>query len=188
MPPCCGWCTPLWPLQAPPVFEARRHAAGARRCVSACPSPASLSSPQPNISSSAPACPPGPACSRFLKMARRHLDMGVPYFIDREFEELASARGLRVERGPPPPLSPPGKGCLCAVPATGSTACCKGGVGCSRGRVWGAEIKHCVARGWGLRSAHVRTAASVSAWQRPACRPHGCHSRIRTFARSATVR
>ena len=40
-------------------------------------------------------------------MARRHLDMGVPYFIDREFEELASARGLRVERGPPPPSPRP---------------------------------------------------------------------------------
>lgn len=32
---------------------------------------------------------------RFLKMARMHLAMGVPYFIDRDFTELADARGLQ---------------------------------------------------------------------------------------------
>jgi hypothetical protein len=29
-------------------------------------------------------------------MARLHLNMGVPYFIDRDFEELANPRGLQV--------------------------------------------------------------------------------------------
>jgi cytochrome c oxidase assembly protein Cox11 len=29
-------------------------------------------------------------------MARQHLRMGVPHFIDRDFEELANAKGLQV--------------------------------------------------------------------------------------------
>ncbi|KAI3436703.1 hypothetical protein D9Q98_006118 [Chlorella vulgaris] len=32
---------------------------------------------------------------RFLRMARNNLSMGVPHFIDREFSDLASARGLQ---------------------------------------------------------------------------------------------
>lgn len=44
--------------------------------------------------------PPPPLRRRFLKMARLHLNMGVPYFIDRDFEDLANARGLQVG-GPP---------------------------------------------------------------------------------------
>lgn len=46
-----------------------------------------------------PAAEPLPRCPpmrrRFLKMARMHLAMGVPYFIDRDFTELADARGLQ---------------------------------------------------------------------------------------------
>ena len=35
-------------------------------------------------------------CRRFLKMARLHLNLGVPHFIDRDFEALANAKGLQV--------------------------------------------------------------------------------------------
>jgi hypothetical protein len=33
---------------------------------------------------------------RFLRVARQSLRLGVPNFIDRPFEELASAKGLQV--------------------------------------------------------------------------------------------
>lgn len=49
-------------------------------------------------------------------MARMHLAMGVPYFIDRDFTELADARGLQARRHP------------CAV-VPGSTAVERGWVG-----------------------------------------------------------
>lgn len=39
-----------------------------------------------------------PLCRRFLRMARRHLDMGVPFFIDRELGEVANLQGLKVGR------------------------------------------------------------------------------------------
>lgn len=49
-------------------------------------------------------------------MARMHLAMGVPYFIDRDFTELADARGLQASGHP------------CAV-VLGSTAVERCGVG-----------------------------------------------------------
>lgn len=52
-------------------------------------------------------------------MARMHLRMGVPYFIDRDFEELASARGLQVRGLPVPGRGGSSGACGCGVRSDG---------------------------------------------------------------------
>ena len=84
-PPLPALCSLLQPASRPPPL------AGACCACCAC-APAHGGPTNPNH-------PPWPAPitrRRFLRMARMHLRMGVPYFIDRDFEELANARGLQV--------------------------------------------------------------------------------------------